>query len=47
MEDLPSKDQNWLKKVGQIKDTPKQTKKDEEQLDGNFIKQSWPKNRYS
>lgn len=28
--DLPSKDQNWLKKVGQIKDTPKQTKKDEE-----------------
>jgi len=30
MEDLPSKDEKWLKKVGQIKDTPKQTKKDEE-----------------
>jgi hypothetical protein len=30
MNDLPSMDENWLKKVGQIKDTPKQTKKDEE-----------------
>jgi hypothetical protein len=30
MNDLPSTDENWLKKVGQIKDTPKQTKKDEE-----------------
>jgi hypothetical protein len=29
-DDLPSKDPNWLRKVGQVVNTPKETKKDEE-----------------
>jgi hypothetical protein len=28
--DLPSQDPNWLRKVGQVVEKPKETKKDEE-----------------
>lgn len=28
--DIPSEDQNWLKKVGQVVSKPKETKKEEE-----------------
>jgi hypothetical protein len=30
IDDVPTLDENWLKKVGQITEKPKSTKKDEE-----------------